>query len=228
MTTVTLSKRPGATFTGIEDTYFVEFSSTKYDTAPQFRVGGSNAFGRTHTLIKFTSLGTDLVGPVTVNSVSFELVTNSDLTGAPVCNFYQVLVSNVLAQSDWFQRLTAGPVNWTNQGALGTGDTSATLLGAVSPVAVYTAYTLTAENFRALVEGWINGTISNFGMLGVSSIDLDPAEAFAGFQSSEGFDDGAYPQLTIDYTAGGGTPPTTPPADFHRHQGPLIQYGLTR
>jgi len=200
MTTCTVSKRPGATYTGIEDTYFVEFSSTKYDTQPDFRIAGSTTFGRRHGLMKFTSLGTDLIGPVVVNSVSLDLTTTSDLSGAPVVNFYQVLVSNVISESDWFQRLASGPTNWTNQGALGTGDTSATLLGSVTPVATYTVYSLTAANFKSLVEGWINGTITNNGMLLVNSTDLDATEPLVGFASSQGYNDYEWPQLTIDYT----------------------------
>ena len=203
MTVKTFGARPGADHSSTEDTYAVFFSSTNYSTANSIRVGSVEEFSVQHAFIRFPSLSSDITGPVSVTSATLSLGSTSTTSGSSPISAYRMLVDSSFAELNWFDRLSAGPVLWTNEGALGSPDSDPTVIGTITPAgtwATYTAYSLTGEGLRALVEGWINGTIPNYGIVLAVNPDGVWDGTLCDFSSAQDPDnDFQRPLLTVDY-----------------------------
>jgi hypothetical protein len=113
----------------------------------------------------------------------------------------------------------ASPTDWTAAGAGGEGsDREATAFAdATVTAAANTEIPFSGENLIAVVQGWIDGTINNYGLLvkGAES-DNNQTKQFAGHLHATA----AYrPELTVEWT--GGEPPAgggTKPLLLHRRR----------
>lgn len=99
-----------------------------------------------------------------------------------------------------------GTDSWTSEDGTGEGtDITASDDGSNTRTGISAPVTITVSSLETLVEGWINGTYSNYGMSVYSDAEGD-AEGIAG--DSEDATSSNRPALTIDFTcleeSGGG------------------------
>lgn len=205
MTVKTFGTRPGADYSTVEDTYIQFYSSAFNSAGTELRVGSIEEFNVQHAFFKWPSLATDLGTGITVSAANLNLCTSSTFSGSPIVGIYRLTTPNIIAEINWFQKQTAGPVLWANEGGLGSGDSNATLIASVSPTAAYQFVDVTSAGFAALIEGWANGTIPNYGCILAHVPDNALNGSTVGFRSSENEDEPTQrPLLTVTYTAGGG------------------------
>lgn len=187
-------------YAGCDDNAIVEGSpTTNNEPNISMEVSKYAASDHQHTLIRFTGLS-GITGPVTVSSATLYLyLTNVSNTNQTIA-VRRVLRNWVPAQATWNIWSTSN--NWTTAGALGAGtdrvSTATATSGAIGTSGSYKAIT----GLAADVEGWINGTFSNYGWH-LERADGANDESFMIFDSSDG-SDGQKPYLEVNYTLGGG------------------------
>jgi len=200
----------GADYTGVVDTQIDATNPTVNYSGTDPRV--TNFTGaQSRGLMRFDGLSS-ITGPVTVSSATLRLATTSNFAAVDVA-IYKLLVSFNVTQATFNQRVTG--TNWATAGAYNATDTDLTLISSVTaPAASYTQFTIpTSPNFVALVEGWINGTITNNGILIACNPDSGGSDIVE-FVGSYAADAVYSPLLTVTYTAGTASDPAASTSRF--------------
>jgi Disaggregatase related repeat len=205
MPTVTIGDNTTDTFAGTEDAMIVQGSPTSNEgTNVDLEIGKYGAGDHRHALIKFSGLS-NISGPVTVSSATLFLYFATGTGSARTYGARRLLRNWVEAQATWNIYSTGN--NWTTAGGLSDGnDRIASETGTgVMGVTVDQYYSITG--LAADVEGWINGTFSNFGWH-ISRSDAGNDSETQHFWASEYSNDTRRPYLQVVYTAGATTPIT--------------------
>jgi hypothetical protein len=143
----------------------------------------------------------NITGPVTVSAASLFIRCNAADNALNDFDIHRIKVANNITQMTWNEASTG--VSWTTAGAYDATDIDMTPSASVSNVAVNTWVEFTGSGMVSLVEGWINGTISNYGVLlkrNAETFDSTSNE----FASSQWGDPALAPYLVVTFTAGGG------------------------
>ncbi len=201
-TTVTIGDNTGGsanTFSGTIDARLHQQTPTTNEggigsiEASRFSAGDHNTL-----VIKFTGVS-NITGPVNVSSARIRL-WQSNNSGTDTISCYRALRAWVESEVTW--NVYSSGNNWGTAGALNSStDYENTVLDTI------TTETATDETYQDLdsaaiadlVEGWINGTITNDGIICHRTAG---GTTFHVFQSSEGTN-GQRPILEVTYTAGG-------------------------
>lgn len=201
MTTVTIGQNTADTYSGTEDTY-ISLAS------PTTNFGTNNSLGvapNDRTLIRFTGL-TNIPSNAIVSAVTL-FIDRSAGSGVGTYSLYKCLRPWVEAQATHNIYSTGNA--WTTAGAQDTtNDHDPTVLASlVDPVGDWTF--ASGAGLVALVQGWIDGSITNNGFL----IQEPSGATFRTMKSSAvGILDGERPKLTVTYTI----PSTGGPTGFKK------------
>lgn len=205
MTTVTIGERTGATFAGENDTNINEQSPTATnDSANVLFVYSAVAGQRRRGLMIFTGLS-NISPSVTVSSVTLAL--RNALTSANVTlNVHRILRPWTASQACWNLRSTGN--SWASNGGLNATDVDMTPIATVSVLTSTDFYSITGNSaLNSLVDGWINGTIPNYGLMFVRDTDTVYDGVLTQIYGGLATVSASRPDLTVVYTAG--SPPPT-------------------
>lgn len=192
----------GVVETAIRETLPTQNEETSYIRATCS--AGNTQRGR--TLFKFTGLA-NITGPVTVSSAVLTLMVADTDGVARDVSLRKLLVPFVEAEATWNIRSTGN--NWGTAGASGAGDADSTVL-ATGTIATSngSTFTVSGAGFDSLVEGWINGTVTNDGCILSLADESTAAYSYLMRQSEDGTAS-RRPYLTVTYTAGSPGPTVT-------------------
>lgn len=205
MTIASIGEGTGVTYAGENDTNLLELSPTNTnDSQTTIFPYSPSAGNRRHGLIIYTGLS-NISPSVVVSAVDFQL-RNSSTTANITVALHRVLVPWTASQASWNLRSTG--VNWTAGGGFNSTDVDMT------PVATFALNTgtdfinITGNSaLNSLVEGWINGTIPNYGLMVVRSPDTAYDGVLSSINGGLAPTAASRPKLTVTYTAG--SPPPT-------------------
>lgn len=211
MPTVRIGLNTGDTFSGVEETDFIQNTpTTNYLTNSVFGASKFNASNQNTSAIRFTGLS-NITGPVTVSAATLWVNVNDGDQASISTDIRRLLRAWVGNQASWNNYSTGNA--WTTAGAMGDGtDREATVVATqtvnnIGYGAQGTYQGFTSAGLASLVEGWINGTITNDG------VHFEHTGTFDGlyirFKSSEAAD-GSRPYLELTYAAGGAPTITGP------------------
>ncbi len=134
--------------------------------SPDTNYGGSSNFkiyqpDVDHALIKFDL--SDIPAGATINNAYLYLHTTVDGEDGEtqVIDIHRVKVNWDQMQATWNERLTG--VSWEQPGASGAGDIDLTPAGTITVTATSTDFEST--DLSSLVQGWVDGTYPNHGVL---------------------------------------------------------------
>lgn len=164
MTISTIGANTGNTYTGIEDAYMaLTAPGVNYGTDPALYIH-ENTTQLYHSVMKFTGLS-NITGPVSVSSAILSIKNRDALAGTVPISAFRLLVPFIVDQVNWSNRSTGVP--WTSMGGRNAtdADTSAAVATGTVPSTAETFFDVSGAGLNALVEGWINGTIDNYGIL---------------------------------------------------------------
>jgi len=194
------------------------FNTTNYSTTDQLYTG---SYGGTHYghLIQFDL--SSIPSTATVTSATMRLVVRIACLAASRTIYWRAILQPwVESQSTWNIRSTGN--NWTTAGCRSDGnDRQAAVMGSASIASTDTpgtTYDDVAQD-TDVVQGWVDGTLANNGMVGQDSADSAGSTA-SHYYSSAAADAGDRPMETVAYNeaaAGhpamrrmGGVPGATP------------------
>lgn len=199
---------PTSAYTGTRDTTLAENEPTNnFGNASDLRVDGDDPGGTGQdvaTLIAWdiTAIPFDAL----VESVTMTFNVTNPSSG--LYNIYALTRPWQEAEATWDVAAANNP--WNIPGAQGPGDRGTTLLGTVSASTIGTYATQLNPDGVALVQGWIDGTAVNYGLIMASTSTTDGAD----FTSSDTTTATNRPKLTVTYTVPPSgddvTPPTAP------------------
>lgn len=191
----------GTLFTGVLDTRIREVAPTiNYSASVALEVAAYSNADHTRSLIAFPGLS-NITGPVTVASASL-FVFCSDATNAlNQIGLHRVKVANTMSQVTWNEKATGSA--WASAGAYNATDVDTTAVSTCAAITIGTWVEFTGAGLAALVEGWINGTIPNYGVMMRRTTDANDLTTNE-FASSESGTTAQRPYLVVTYTAGGG------------------------
>ena len=185
---------------GIETYISDDAATTNYGTDAEVNVGAGAGGSVKRTLIKFDlSKGTNPPEPdATITSATLTLYLNSETSGSAVTlDLYKCLRNWVESQATWNAYSTGN--NWATAGCGNiTTDRANVVLGQLSLSATEAAGAKAITLDTDLVQGWLTGTIPNYGLLGkTSNEDANTRYLFA---SSTDGTASHRPKLVIEYT----------------------------
>lgn len=206
MPTVTIGDNTGGsanTYSGTIDTQIKDASSSSnFGGDASFEVHKYDVGNHGMGLIALTGLS-NITGPVTVSAASLFLWVNSGSGADIVITAKRLLRNWVESEATWNNY--AGGNAWTTAGGLSDGnDRSATISGTTTftlPSGETGTYheLVGGAQFIADVEGFINGTFSNFGWH-LERTDGADDTTFIQFASSEG-PNANRPYLSVTFTS---------------------------
>lgn len=199
MPTITVSDNSGATYSGSIDTYIQESSPTTNDgNSPAMDISMYAGGDHKHGLLAFTGLS-NVVGPVTVDPSSSIQVRVNFVSAAQTMMAYRLKRPWVELQATWNIYSTGN--NWATAGGIGAADIDVACASVVCDTS--DAYvSLTGTDMAAVMQGWVNGTFPNYGLLLMRSDGSNDGKILLLFSSEE--DNGYRPILTLNYSTGGG------------------------
>ena len=213
MTTTVIGNNTGNDYSGTEDCGIesVNTPETNKGTATSNQVfswssGSPDDLG--HMLIKFSGLS-NISGPATVSSATLSLyLENATSSTAKDIDIFKVLRPWTETGATW--ATYDGTNNWTTSGGTGGSDADmSSALATISVGATGSYYHWSSAALAALVEDWINGDASNYGVL----MRRNPWNAYDAhtkqFRTKDNTADGDRPYLTVVYEVG--TPQTAAP-----------------
>ena len=186
-------------FVGVVDASIDQGAPTT-NTGTDYIFVSSNGTNKIRALMQFSGLAS-IVGPVTVSSAVLTLTT-ADTNAARAVSLRQLLVPFDEASATWNIRSTGN--DWGTAGASGAGDAGTTVLASGTiPATNGATFDITdvGGGFNSLVQGWINGTITNNGCI-ISLTDEATASYYYLLRQSEDPTASRRPYLTVTYTAG--------------------------
>lgn len=208
MPTVTIGRRTGDTFTGLEDTYLVQ-------ALPNSTNGGTDrvyvscvTVGSSKRSIFRASGLSNLPTNAIVSAASLTLTRINAASPGRNYEVRQLLVMPNEAQATWNNRATSTP--WQSGGASGASDSNPTPVatGAI-PTGAGAVTTITSAAFIALAQGWIDGSITNNGVLILVENDGTALGGDFDYASGERSTNSQRPYLTVTYSQ-----PITPTASI--------------
>lgn len=183
------------TYNGVTDSKLVESTPTTVGptTGDYLYATSWTASQRSHSVIQFPT--SSIATNQTVSNADFNIKVES---GTGVFAIYQLKVQFVAGQVSWNERSTG--VAWTSTGGLNSTDVDTTPL-ATATVTANGFVTLNSAALTALVNGWVNGTIANYGLLITYYPDAaGGSKQVRFFRSPSAYDSG--PALVITHATG--------------------------
>jgi hypothetical protein len=216
MPTVAIGDNTGDDYSGTEDARLWEGGYANYNTGALdvtaiYKYSSEN--NATH-LQKFSGLS-NISSGVMVSSASFSIYRNDGNVGDRTITARRLLVNWVEGTGQWTNRTADDPDSccwneygsgnaWATAGGLSNGnDRSSTVSGTFATGGTNGYKTISTSQMASDVEGFINGTLNNYGWH-FERTDGANDETTDQFVTSEGVD-GQRPYLTVTYEEGGAT-----------------------
>jgi len=200
MTVSTISQNTGATYSGVTDAWLRELSPTTNISASSIPEVTSYVSGdRSHWLLKFGGLS-NIASSQVVSGAVLKLYTQKVVTSVDI-ELMRCIVDWVNTQATWNVRQTA--TNWTTAGARGASDVNLTVLATATLTTNGIVYSFSGSGLTTLVQGWIDGSIANQGMLLVRNSDVAYDMRYVRFAGVGDTTNG--PVLEVTHSAGGPT-----------------------
>lgn len=200
MTVSTISQNTGATYAGVTDAWLREVFPTTNDSASSIPEVSSYGSGdRSHWLLKFGGLS-NIASSQVVSGAVLKLYTNNVVTSVDI-ELMRCIVDWVNTQATWNVRQTA--TNWTTAGARGASDVNLTVLATATLTTNGIVYSFSGSGLTTLVQGWIDGSIANQGMLLVRNSDVAYDGRYVRFAGVGDTTNG--PVLEVTHSASGAT-----------------------
>lgn len=192
--TITISDNTGATYSGTSDANTWEFNpNTNYGTASTFTIGHWD--GTTDTrrgYIAFAGLSSVPAGTVSDARIRLYVTANNN---TQTYDIHRLTAAFVESQITWNDRSTGNA--WTVAG--GDYDASVLTTLTVNNSHVGTYIEISGAALTALVQDWLDGVVSNFGLIIKSAVETGSPNAAATFGAREGTD-GQRMEMVFDLT----------------------------
>jgi hypothetical protein len=203
MPTVTIGARTGSTYAGNDDTYINSAAATtNYGSGSELRCNWGTANQR-KTLIKFGGLSS-ITAPVTVTAVSLTMHSASYAAPTQTLALHRVLrnwVENEATYTIYSTGNAWGTLGMAQDDADAVSVASGSFAGITDPngdkVLTGTA------GMIADVQGWINGTYSNYGWVMRATTEDTGSTSTRWWVPSENGTAANRPVLEVTYTEGG-------------------------
>lgn len=202
MALITISNNTGATYSGANQNHIVENApGNNFGNDSEFTIQSFFTGQRAHMLLSFDGLSSVTPGG-TVSGAEIGLYIITSATPKEIA-LRKLLRDWSLTNSRW--AFWDDPLAWTVAGALGNGtDRESTIITTATPSGTGVYLTFSGTALDTLVQGWIDGTIPNYGVEGELTDDTFYMFDTARFIGASGVD-GQRPYLEFDYSAGGVT-----------------------
>jgi hypothetical protein len=186
---------PNTSYAGCEDNWMhSSAATTNYGTNDWGNGIGSYA-GTKRSLIKFNV--STIPSAATVTSAKLQLkITAAD--ASRTIEAFQVLRAWTQLGSTWNNY--ASGLTWTTAGCSGSGtDRASTAAGSFSVTTASPGTWVEITLPNSLVQGWVNGTITNYGLLLKATVETSGETRYAAENRTTTTD---RPKLIIEYTGG--------------------------
>jgi len=194
MTTLVLGNNTGNT-AGVSASGLDQSSAAANYSGNYIRASTAGGSGNWRTVMKFT--GFPATAPTTVTSAVLTItVADADASARGVV-LRQLLTAFTEAQVTWNERVTG--TNWNVAGVLTGTDVNSTTI-ATGTIPSSGTFTISGAGFTALVQGWMDGSITNNGV--ILSLSDESTASYSFLLRQPAASDGDRPYLTVDYTAG--------------------------
>jgi hypothetical protein len=205
MPTVTIGLNTTDDFSGFEDSELTEGSpSSNSASNTDIEVTKFGGGDWRFAILKATGLS-NITGPVTVSAATLNVWNHGGNDFTQVVSAYPVLRNWNVSQVTWDSYTTGNA--WTTGGGQSVGNDRQASVASTTPAGGYAQWT--GAGLIALVQAWINGTQSNYGLI-LERSDSQNDGKYLQFRSSQ-HTDGERPFLEVTYTAGGGSSTTVTP-----------------
>lgn len=201
MTTVTIGRRAADTYTGIVDTGISQALPNSTGGAGDRVNLAATAAGAAKRAIFLATGLSNIPTNAVVSAASLNLYRiNSATGGTRTYNIHKLLKLPSEANATWNNQTTATP--WGTGGASSDGVdadiTNVTATGTL-PTGAGSTITVSSAAFTTLVQGWITGTIANYGIL--MKVDDEGVYTTGDFDiaSGERSTDAQRPYLSVTY-----------------------------
>lgn len=199
----TIGDQTGATYSGCIDSYLQQASDgdNNFGSSDLLEVTKFNVSDYKNGVIAFPGVS-NIVGPVDVSVASFYFYAD-EVGGDHTISAYQLLRNWIENEVTWNVCSTGN--NWgAGGGTLSSTDRNGTAVASVVlPSGVPGYKQFTSAGLAALVEGWINGTIPNYGLL-LERTDGADDNRYTVWRSREHATANTRPYLEVTYSIGGG------------------------
>ena len=161
MTTLIIGDAGGGQVEGVADANLDQTAAAANAGTQTSIYFGTTASQSKRPIFKFSGFPS---GAVYVSSAVLTLRNFDAAASSRGVELRQLLVPFVENEVTWNKRNVS--TNWNVAGALGGTDVNATVLATgTAPTAASSQFTLSGEGFNALVQGWIDGSIINNGVI---------------------------------------------------------------
>jgi hypothetical protein len=207
---------PTTDYSGTTDTYLSQASpSGKFGGDPELLADGDDPYGSTNDLVTLIAWDISVIpADALVESATIDINVLNPSNGS--YGLYQALRDWSEDEATWNQ--ASNGASWQSGGASGSSDRDTLVLGAVSASSTGSYSLNLNDEGLAVLQGWIDGSISNYGFVLADSETTDGLD----FDSSESSAVNR-PELTIIYSV----PPTSSDTEAPQSPGNLTEAGVT-
>lgn len=197
MTTVTIGGRTTDTFSGFNDaTIREDFPSILGGASNPLYISSIAASSVQRTIVQVSGIS-NIPSNAIVSAATLTLKRVNSATPAKDVEMRRLLASPTFASVSWNNRSAGTP--WGTAGALGAVDSDPTIVVTASaPTGSNTFMHMSSAGLVALVQGWVNGTIENHGVL-LKLVDETPSGQEADFYATDEATNTQRPFLTVTY-----------------------------
>lgn len=208
MTAITLGLSTGATPAGWLDTTLTKGApSSTNGSSATFVLQNDGATNVSRSLFAAPDIASVIGAGSVINSAVFRIRRNN-VGGTGTARLYRLKKNPDYPTATWNNQATGVP--WETAGALGASDFDSTVLATLVVVSTASGQDLdfSGAGFTSLVQGWVNGSIANNGMLLATDSGYNTT---AEYRSGDHATAAQRPMLIIDYTPS--IPPTLSVSD---------------
>ena len=189
----------GTVFAGVTDLILQSAAPTTHNNNAQtMEVKYWTSSDISYVVMQFLGLS-NITGPVTVTNAVLGMQVSGATAFTDPITIHQLKLPVSMTQATWNERQTG--VSWPNGGNDPTTIEAAAASTTAATGSVGTFVTWSGAGLNALVQGWINGTITNNGIL-IARLDTTPNSRSSTFRSSNNATLTARPYLTVTYDVG--------------------------
>ena len=160
MTVLVIGDGSGQTV-GVTDTYIASGSPTVNSNTASSTYVGTPASGRNRQILRFSGMPS---GPVLVSSAVISILNADAMGSTRSAEVRELLNPFVASEVTWNNRNAS--TNWNVAGVLGGTDVGASVVATgTMPTTSSTRFTLSGAGLNALVQGWMDGSVANNGII---------------------------------------------------------------
>ena len=195
MTTIVIGNNTGNTAGVSADAAFYKNIPTTNEGSNGLMYLIASTTGTGRATVKFTGLPSGLA---TVNSATLTIMSANTVGATCGIEARKLLSPFVESEVTWNNRSSGNA--WNVAGVLGGSDVDATVVATGTVPASAGTFTMSGAGFNALVQGWMDGSITNHGILLNLISDTSAGNTYP--VGAKEYTDGSRIYLTVNYDAG--------------------------